>query len=332
MTELTAEQTGIIDKVEKLLRLANKNPNEAEAAAAAAKAQALLVAYNLDVAMIGELSAGDVKREQARLKGGAYTHQRKLWRSVAELNFCKYWCDQKYIHYNVKAKHFDGTPYMRDWARLQWHHFLVGRVVNTAATRVMAEYLEQAIERMLRQRLADEITGIVPHTQLFSRWAVSYRSGATRRVCEKINERRDEMLEEENAKRAAAARDGVSTSNALTISTYVDAETDANNDFLHGEGWSARRAAQRAEQAAAARAAEEEYTRWAAEHPEEARKQEEEQRKENEKYWARRRGGRRASYKESNVDNGAYFAGYDAAESISIDQQVGTKDQKRIGR
>jgi hypothetical protein len=39
---LTDEQRNIISKVEKLMRLAGRNPNEAEAAAASAKAMELL--------------------------------------------------------------------------------------------------------------------------------------------------------------------------------------------------------------------------------------------------------------------------------------------------
>lgn len=328
MAELDAEQVAIIEKVEKLLRLANKNPNEAEAAAAAAKAQELLTAYNLDMAMVGEVSSGNAKREQAKLKGGAYLYQRDLWNSVARLNFCLHWNDTKRSIYPKKRKLWDGTWQKYDWVRWQWHHFIVGRVVNVVATRTMAEYLEGAIERVLRERLADRITGIVPNTQLFSKWAVSYRSGAAMRVVEKLDERRNEMVAEENRKKAEAARAGTSTATALTISSYKDAETDANMDFLYGEGFSAKQAAQRAERARLAREAEEEYTRWAAANPEEARAEEAKRRKEAEK---RTRKPRRE--KQYTGDSGAYWAGYDAAESISIDQQVDRGDRAlRIGR
>lgn len=333
MTVLDNEQQQIIDKVEKLLRLANKNQNEAEAAAATAKAQELLAAYNLDMAMVGEHGGGDAKREQQRLKGGAYKYQRWLWQAVAELNFCMYWCDQKWIHYQKRRRNMDGSMHTVDWPRLQWHHFLVGRVVNVASTRVMAEYLEQVVERALRERLKDQVSGIVPHNQLFSKWSVSFRTGAMSRIVEKVEERRNEVLAEEHRKKAEAARAGTSTANALTISTYKSAEEDANMDFIYGEGWSAKQAAKRAERAAARRAAEEEYTRWAAAHPEEAAKAAAKARKEEERRASRRsRSGSRRRYKSDsdNLDNGAYFAGYDAAENISIDQQVGDRDLKRI--
>ena len=43
----------IIDKIEKLLALAEKNPNENEAMAAAAKAQELMAKYNIQMAQLG---------------------------------------------------------------------------------------------------------------------------------------------------------------------------------------------------------------------------------------------------------------------------------------
>lgn len=333
MTDFTPDQQAVISKVEKLLRLANKNPNEAEAAAATAKAQELLSAYNLDMAMVGEVSEGtSVKREQLVLKGGAYKYQRYLWEAVAELNFCMYWSDNKYITYPVKRKYSDGTPYIYNWQRLQWHHFMVGRTVNVTATKIMASYLEMTIERLLRERLKDKVSGIVPVTMLFSNWAVSYRTGAVNRVVEKIQERRDAILAEEHKKRAAADKAKGSTSGAVALSVYIDAETDANNDFIHGAGWSAEQAALRAAAAAERRARRERYTKWAAENPEEARKLEAEQRKKMEAR-ERRRGSGRMRIQRDNIDYGAYNSGYSAAESVSIDQQVDNPTStRRIGR
>lgn len=328
MTELTEEQNSIIEKVQKLLNLANKNPNEAEAAAATAKAQALLTAYNLDLAMVSEVSTGDAKREKDRLKGGAYIYQRELWRSVARLNFCLYWTSRRFVHFQRRRKQWDGSIASVDVPKLQWHHMLVGRVVNVKATRIMAEYLEGAIERLVRDRLRNKATGEVPHTELFSNWAVSYRTGAAYKVIEKIEERRDQMRAEENRKRNEAARNGVSTATALTIASYTDSELDANLDHVHGEGWSAKRAAERAAQAQAAREAEEEYTRWAAAHPEEARKEEAKQRLKEER--AEEAAMRRALRAGDKLNSSAYYSGFDAADSISIDQQVDTTKQKRI--
>lgn len=331
MADLTEEQTAIIEKVEKLLRLANKNSNEAEAAAATAKAQELLTAYNLDMAVVGEHNSSDAKREQAKLKGGAYNFQRTLWNQVARLNFCIHWNDQRSVPYEVRKRSvFDGRVLFLKRSKYQWHHYMVGRVVNVRSTQVMAEYLEGAVERLTRERLTNS-NGILDYRMLFSRWAISYRTGAVDRIAEKIRERRTEMVAEENRKRAAATRAGTGSGSSLTISTYKSAEEDANFDFLYGEGWSAKRAAERAQQAAAARAAEEAYTQWAAAHPEEARKQEEEARKQREKTSKRRT--KNFSRGSNDVDSSAYWAGYDAGEAISIDQQMSDgKSAKRIGK
>ena len=80
--DLAAEQLKVIEKVEKLMKLAAKNPNAEEAASATAKAQALLVAYNLSAELVGNVgSSADAKGEKQKIKGGMYSYQRDLWRS-----------------------------------------------------------------------------------------------------------------------------------------------------------------------------------------------------------------------------------------------------------
>lgn len=318
MTDLTEEQRGVIDKVEKLLRLASKNSSEAEAAAAAAKAQELLAAYNLDMAAVEQGGGQSGAREDAKLKGGVYQYQRDLWYAVAELNFCLYWTQQVWVKLTKRRKGWDGT--LREYTdhKRQWQHRVVGRKVNTAATRAMAEYLEQAVERLVRERL-----GPNQNHMLFSRWAVSYREGAAANITERLWARRSEAIAREKARETEAGRAGVSTATALTLVTYSSQEDDANFDFIYGEGWSAKQAARRAEAAAKAKEAEDAYTAWAAAHPEEAAKGEAKRKAEEERR-ARRRTSRGKDY-----DVSAFYAGYDAGKSISLDQQV--SDPKPAG-
>lgn len=328
MSELDEGQQAIISKVRKLIALASNNPNEEEAARAMTKANEYLAAYNLDLAMVGEHGEKDARREEQRLKGGAYLYQRWVWEAVAELNFCFYWPDRRWVHYKVRRKNFDGSPGFRDWPRYQWHHFIVGRTVNVTLTRSMAEYLEQVIERLTRDRLRNS-EGVVPNTELFSRWAISLRSGMAHRVVEKLHERRNEKLKEENEAAARAARAGTSTSTALTISSYSKSELDANLDTVFGEGYSAKKNEERAREAAARREAEEEWTRYATEHPEEARKKEAEERAKREKQRQRESVSNMRSFKKK-FDQSAFYAGYDIGDGISIDQQMEARDTKRI--
>lgn len=319
---LTEEQVKIVQKVEKLLALANrKKGNEAEAAAAAAKAQEMLAAYNIDMAMVEQGSGTSGRREEVKHKGGTYLYQRDLWRAVAELNFCLYWTSSRWASRKAMRKNYWGEKVEETVWHIQHQHRIVGRTVNVTLTKTMAGYLEQAIERIVMERLGDD------NTQRFSRWAVSYRKGAAARIIEKVQDRRDE-LEAEEARKAreaqhAAERAGVSTATTLTIADVRKSERDANMDHIYGEGWSARQREERRLAAIAAAEAEAAYAKWAAENPEEARKEEKKRQEESDRYWARRTGRGRRSTANDNVDSSAYWAGYDAAEKIGIDPQTG---------
>lgn len=331
--DLTEEQVSIIRKVEKLLALANrKKGNEEEAAAAAAKAQEMLAVYNIDMAMVEQGSSGSGKREEQLVKGGVYHYQRDLWRAVAQLNFCVYFTSSRWRPREVKRRGGDGYTWTERVYALRHQHRVVGRTVNVRLTQSMSGYLEQAIERMVMERLGND------NNQRFSRWAVSYRKGAAQRIIEKVQDRR-EQLQEEEAKRQReaanrAARAGTSTATTLTLASVAQSERDANMDFLHGEGWSAKRAEQRRRAAEEAAAAEAAYAAWAVANPEEARKEEAKRRKEEEKFMARlmRQGGRGSRGGDDGLDHGAYWSGYDAAQAVGIDPQASssTSGQRRL--
>lgn len=297
--ELTPEALKTIDTVRKLLNLANKNPNPEEAASAAAKAQKLLAEHNIQMSMVEE--------QTGKVEG-----KRKV---------------QRYDPWGFYNRETGKTTYYRweeAYART-WRHSLVGRTVNTQATQVLAQYLEQAIERLLLERLSERHDQ--PNSQRFSSWAVAYREGAVYDLVERLAEKRKGLIDEmERAQREAEARAreaGTSLERTLSLEVLARTEHDANMDHLMGEGYSARKRAEKAE-AARIRAEEEaRYAEWAAANPEEAKAEEAKRRKENEKYWARRRGG--GSYTETASDKnpGAWRAGRADAASISIDQQVG---------
>lgn len=297
----------ILERIQKLLNLASKNTNEAEAASAASKAQDLLTQYNLDISAIEGKQFGSDAREQAAVQGGFYSYQRDLWQSVAELNFCLYWSRKVWVPMKNKTWGAPGGKYSRQ-------HTLVGRKVNVAASKATATYLLQAVDRLVKERLGND------HSQNLSNWANSYRRGACARICQKLNARRNEVLAEEQAGRAKEERaaDNASTSTALTLQVYIGQEYDANIDFIYGEGTSAKWAAERAQEAAKNKIKRESYTKWAAENPKEARVAEEKRLKQAARHKLK------SNRSNDNVDRGAYWAGYDAGENISIDQQVDT--------
>lgn len=327
MTNLTDEQRAAVGRVEKLLRLAGRNTNEAEAASATAKAMEMLVQYNLDLSTVEREGAeAGGARTQEKLVGGFYQYERDLWMYVADLNFCMYWSQSSWMPREKRDARSESyqSRHLRENVRRQQHR-LVGRVVNVRATQVMAEYLLQAIERVCRDWLLERGQGDSPR----SRRAVSFREGVAERLCEKIYERRREMLREEErvaaearARAAEAGMSGVSDSTAVTLSSLRKSEDEANADHLWGEGYSAKKAARRAAQAAADRAAEEEYTRWAAAHPKEAARAERE--REKEAIRASRRGpGSRGGSVGKDRDWGSYSAGHRAGDGIGLDLQAG---------
>lgn len=324
------ELEGIVSRIQKLFKLAERGGTEAEAASAAAKAQELLAAYNLDMATVERAGSDSGRRETAKVGGGMYVYERELWRAVAELNFCLHFVTRRRAVRTPERRAPDGTLIRRERTYWQHCHNVVGRTVNVQATEHMARYLQQTAERLCREAIHGD------QSQFFSSWAVAYREGVVERVIEKLQKRRADMISEERLKEerlraeaTRAARDGVSTSRAVSLTSVTQSERDANFDHLYGEGWSAQRRAEQARRAEARRQAEEAYTRWAEANPEEARKEAEKARKEAER---RSRRGYRWTARDSRRNSGGFYEGYDAGAGVSIDPQVGSGAQRRIGR
>jgi len=332
--QLDDDQKRILPKIQKLLALAAKNSNPEEAASAAARAQELLLAYNLSSDMLDEDMEGSARGEE-QTKGGSRQYERDLWDWVAELNFCLHWVGQRRTKVSRRriekgdyyyGKPDDEIPEYRKWrTQLSWHHFLIGRKRNVAATIAMARYLQKRVDDLAVEFCHGD------ERMRYSQRAMSFREGAVSVIVHKLYERRQEQMAEERRREAeameAAARAGeagASLETAVTIASLSQSERDENIDVMMGEpGYSARKRAERAAQAAAERAAEEEYTRWAAEHPEEAAAQEAERQKEAEKASKRRTRASRGSFTSGKeVDQQAYYAGRKAGQGIGIDPQA----------
>lgn len=322
MTDMNTDLEAIADRIQKLLALANNNPNEHEAAAATEKAQALLEAYNLDLMELGGKDAG---RKDTKLKGGLYRWQRGLWEEIASLNFCMYW--------SIKGM-TRGSKY---------EHRLLGREVNVASTRVMAEYLEQTIERLTREQFNND------PKRYFSKAGIAYREGMADSLCGRLRERRYEQKKqaerEKREQEATSKHPGAAqTENALTVIDVASSENDLNHDFLNSwepgttaqrrkvrEAESERymeeaRARQRAREEADALLRETNPDEWQRLRDEEA-KQQEKWRKREERNAKRRKG---YAYTGPKVRHESYHAGYDKGGEISLDQQVSKTDTRKI--
>lgn len=309
----------ILDKIIKLLQLASKNPNANEAASAAAKAQELMAVYNLDAATV-EKQQGKVdgKREDAKVSGGFYMWQRSLYSAVARLNFCMYWPEDYYEKLDTPKYSKRRRKMIYGYKRSRQR--IIGRQVNIAATRVMCEYLEDAIERLLKGALANS-QGNADQSQMLSRWANSFREGAVENIISRVQDERaaGERRREAEARRAAKAG-GHSTARGLTLTDVAKTEEQGNYDFLYGAGAWDRLMTNRAEAAKERKAENERLAKLAKDNPEEFAREEKKRRKQS----------RGRSYRERPRDYSAYDEGFEKGAKISIHQQADSKKQGRL--
>lgn len=329
-------------QIEKLMRLAGNNDNEHQAAEALKKAQALMLAYNLDVAVIEQMSGASAKRADDMVRGGQHKYQRALWGHIARLNFCMHWTQKN------RAGRPGGPPIRYKGHLFVHEHRLVGREVNVVASKNMAIYICGTIDRLCEERFLT-----TNYFALTSSDAIAYREGIADRIIEKIEERRKVQIDEEKraARKAAkeAAEKGLSTATAVTIGSVAEAEKIANYDFIHGDGAWARKLAREAErekrwaeeaeeQAKAEREADALYTQWAKANPKEAAALE---KKELSRQRARDRAAENRVYRpryaretkeEERRSSGTYRAGYEKGGEVSLEEQVDRGNQKRIAR
>lgn len=323
---------GVIAKIEKLLALGQNNDNEHQAAAAMAKVQAMLEAYNLDMSQIGTSGKGHqgAARKDQTGKGGLYGWQRKLWKGVAELNFCHY------LSIKGLAR---GSVY---------EHRLIGSHANVISTEIMAKYLQQTIER-LAQGWAKERG----YHSVFVRDAIAYREGMAERVVNKLSDRRYQILEEERVReeerKKEEARTGIVTGNAMTLVSVISTEADFNNDYLNGYelgttaqnrhndeiAWKKYKAEQDAEKARKLA----EWQAFQRAHPERAAKMVADELAKQKAERARWDKANRKVYKEryrqptaeeARRNLPAFNRGYHDGGQVGIDTQVDAKNNRRL--
>lgn len=270
--------TNIIRKIQKLFALAN-NPNEHEAAAAMGKAQELLAQYNLDMATIQDaapLSTPEEPRTKTPVanRSAMYEWQQQLWKAIAEANFCWHWVANDYSKSNKGVK----------------RHKILGRESNVISVTLMGGYLCDTIERLLPYSNQERL----------SRSAVSWRTGCSARLIERIKEQAAKLRTQPEA-----------NSTALTIFNVAQREYEANYDALYGKGAYAKAKAYQEKQRDLAKQAEDTVETAA-----EMRKRE----AANERYWRRQEA--KSRQRASRVDWVAYSQGVDAGSSISLNSQV----------
>lgn len=334
----------IIRRIQKLLATGKRGQgndgtcNEAEAAAAMNLAQALLAKHNLEAAVVeaafvqgGTTEAAPEKREKTRTNRYAgYKWQRELWAAVCEANFC--WHSIAEV-FDVKRN----TTFMSK--RPVPRHVILGRESNVIAVRIMGEYLEDTIERIVVSE------GGFKNSERLSRSANSFKAGASDRLVERIREQAEARKAEGGA--------GTSSGNgkALVLRDVFQAEYQANYDAQYGAGAWARKLLMDAEWAEGQEArnkraaeveekAEREWLEYLANESPVEKKQrerlEEKERIQDEKRSARsHRSWRNEQYREAGkFDQEAYHKGAKAGDNVNLSTQLGEgrKDRSLGGK
>lgn len=195
------DQTKIIDKIRKLLAL-SESSNEAEASAAAAKAHQLLRAYNLSLEDIG---TGDKSQV--------------IWENHIQMAKLANWR----IHLAGEVARSNYSRALVASRRGSQVLIFVGRQHNTAASRVLFEYLEAVVMRLGRQ-LKD---------RRFSK--EKFRDGLVDGLCRRLITMRQEEAQETTALVVLDREvdESLKERKIGTIDTAVDRDTKSYALGLH---------------------------------------------------------------------------------------------------
>lgn len=321
----------VIRRIQKLLQAAqyagDGTISQEEASLAMARANELMLKHNLEMAMVqathvagGTVSAPEEKREKTRISRSAqYRWQRELWKTIAEVNFCWHSVIRVYEGKRGTKSTTSRVPVKR--------HMLLGRESNVTVARMMGEYIEDTMERLVT------VEGGFTNQERLSRSAISWKSGCAERIAERLMERFQMMQSP-----ATNAPDTGCTSIALR--DVVAMEYEANYDARYGRvgaykqnliqeaEWQERQAERQAKAEADRIQAEKD---WAAylltESPAEKKKREKKEQKEriaNARYWERQdRKYENQQWREaSKVDSEAVERGRRAGNKVGLDTQV----------
>lgn len=222
---MTPAPTPILERLKKLIAMANDQGSPEEAALASERMQKLLQEYNLTQADV-ESSGSDKSETAATAKRERTEHDRSALRkycqdlmvTIAGNNFCMYF---------IKTKRID-DPRGREcrWDREKDDyvsqkrvkcHLLIGRSENVQASILMYDYLLDAMHGLLAQQGFEDLR---------SSEAKLWLLGCTETVCERLMEQRTGV-------EAKQELDG--TPGLVRLADLYGDEHDLNQDFRSGK-------------------------------------------------------------------------------------------------
>ena len=197
-------------KVQKLLALGKegRGATEEEANTAMAQAQKIMAKFNFDMATIEAQQGIDkpsVERLKEELTEQAYFKwQRQLGKYVAEANFCYHvlrseWIDSHYEDEagNTVTEDADDFRDRRLAGELRYitgrqsrnpRHTIVGRRANVMTAKLMFSYLLQTVMSQTPEEYRSNRTS-------YNSW----REGCAEKLCERLSERRRDLIEQHDA-------------------------------------------------------------------------------------------------------------------------------------
>lgn len=196
-----SEENRIINKVRKLLRLANDaGATEGERDNALRMAHGLLAKHNLDMQQVSdaELAATDPRERQA-VDGNVAPFARQIAHAVARLYFCRYY-------------------YTNNRGRTRGTHNYIGKRSNVEVARTVADWLIDAVRSEATRYARVNGGGRTAST--------SFMYGAAARIgirCKELRESRDKSQQSEPG-------------TAVVLANLYRVENVANDAFLRSEG------------------------------------------------------------------------------------------------
>lgn len=213
--EISQEQLDkIVDRARKILEVTKEGSGatEEEIDTAMRRVQEMMAKYNLDLATIAASSAGKeapdstqrIKDEETEGKT-RFHWQRDLARYVAEAYFCHHLIARKKIggywrrrgsQEPLPGGRFDVRPDAKDsdiWVERKWvnQHIFVGRKGNVVTAKMMYAFLTQQVENL---------TPIEDNKDRLSNFAMSFKAGCAERLCERLAQRRQDLIDNHDAK------------------------------------------------------------------------------------------------------------------------------------
>jgi len=310
---MTKPADKIVNTINSLIAKANSSAvTPEESASFMAKAVELVEKYNLSMSSLGQEDRDDSCIERVA-KCSHYRHDQDIIRYVGYLNFV--------LAYIVHKREIAIRPKKTNKAvkvevtRMVPYYRICGRQVNVESTIAMAEYLIQAVNRMVENKYTEG--GTSPRGK-FGADAYDYRRGIINNICIRLYNKR--MESNNNAAAHREAGQNASSSTAVALLEHTEHEERRNYDFAFGAGSydAMMQRASEAEQLAADKLAEIEKIKES--DPKNYAKMLKAYNKEH---------GNKRTIKIGNME--AYKAGMDDGDGISIDPQITNNKATMIG-